>query len=418
MASAPFPLGFGPSEGTLRRSVLDPMTGEAVVARPAAPQWPDSIAERSWLLPGGISTSGELVPAAPKPVKFVGEMIRALPDIVPATIKGVDWFGRVARGEESIDDPETGHVKEDAVAKSFDLAGLAMTGSMPFSVPAGAMRSFGGRAAKTANLDALARAETLSGQGADRRAIWDQTGWFQGADKHWRFEIPDDFTLMKGTGTASELVDKRAKALGKLPSDVSVSDVMRHPALFEAYPDVAELGFSGSNQLRARGEFIGRDLVDYDGRDRIVLNNRLSDKDLHGTSLHEMAHKVQLTEGFATGARFDPDVVASGGLSPMDAYRRTAGEVEARNVQTRFAMSPQQRREIPPWLTQDVPDELQIVRGARGLDGASAESRGLQFNSGGAPIPFGFASPSEPMPEPERRPSPIPFGFPLAQGFR
>lgn len=130
MASAPFPLGFGPSEGTLRRSVLDPMTGEAVVARPAAPQWPDSVAERSWLLPGGISTSGELVPAAPKPVKFVGEMIRALPDIVPATIKGVDWFGRVARGEESIDDPETGHVKEDAVAKSFDLAGLAMMGGI------------------------------------------------------------------------------------------------------------------------------------------------------------------------------------------------------------------------------------------------------------------------------------------------
>jgi hypothetical protein len=44
------------------------------------------------------------------------------------------------------------------------------------------------------------------------------------------------------------------------------------------------------------------------------------------------------------------------------AYRRLAGETEARNVQTRRDFTPEERRARPPWTTQDVPDEQQIVR--------------------------------------------------------
>lgn len=49
--------------------------------------------------------------------------------------------------------------------------------------------------------------------------------------------------------------------------------------------------------------------------------------------------------------------------TPFDAYRRLAGEVEARNVQTRLDMTPIERRATPPWKTQEYPDELQIIRG-------------------------------------------------------
>jgi hypothetical protein len=55
----------------------------------------------------------------------------------------------------------------------------------------------------------------------------------------------------------------------------------------------------------------------------------------------------------------------SSSVDPDEAYRgykRIAGEVEARNVQTRRDFSPDQRRAVPPWLTQDVPDDQQIVR--------------------------------------------------------
>jgi hypothetical protein len=47
----------------------------------------------------------------------------------------------------------------------------------------------------------------------------------------------------------------------------------------------------------------------------------------------------------------------------VDLYRRNAGEVEARNVATRLNMTAAERRAKAPWLTQDVPDEQQIVRG-------------------------------------------------------
>lgn len=46
----------------------------------------------------------------------------------------------------------------------------------------------------------------------------------------------------------------------------------------------------------------------------------------------------------------------------LDRYRKSAGEVEARNVQKRMNMTPDERRSIPPWETQDVPFDQQIVK--------------------------------------------------------
>lgn len=45
-----------------------------------------------------------------------------------------------------------------------------------------------------------------------------------------------------------------------------------------------------------------------------------------------------------------------------DEYHRQRPEVRARNVETRVLMSPEERRARPPWVTQDVPDEQQILR--------------------------------------------------------
>jgi hypothetical protein len=47
---------------------------------------------------------------------------------------------------------------------------------------------------------------------------------------------------------------------------------------------------------------------------------------------------------------------------PYDAYHRLAGEVEARNVQTRMGLLPDDRRMLPPWATEDVAPGQQIVR--------------------------------------------------------
>lgn len=64
-------------------------------------------------------------------------------------------------------------------------------------IPAGSVGMFAGRRAKTADLNALAKAEELASSGASRDAIWNETGWFQGPDKQWRFEIDDSQANMR-----------------------------------------------------------------------------------------------------------------------------------------------------------------------------------------------------------------------------
>lgn len=44
------------------------------------------------------------------------------------------------------------------------------------------------------------------------------------------------------------------------------------------------------------------------------------------------------------------------------AYRQLFGEVEARNVQARRDMTPEERRATPPWETMDIPEENWIVQ--------------------------------------------------------
>jgi hypothetical protein len=59
--------------------------------------------------------------------------------------------------------------------------------------------------------------------------------------------------------------------------------------------------------------------------------------------------------------------------SPFDGYRHLAGEVEARNVQTRQNLSASQRQATPPWQTQDIPDSAQVFRtGNRGPQGSQS----------------------------------------------
>lgn len=54
---------------------------------------------------------------------------------------------------------------------------------------------------------------------------------------------------------------------------------------------------------------------------------------------------------------------SSGLNDPYEAYRRLAGETEARNVQKRRDYTADYRRMLAPWKTQDYPDEEQILLG-------------------------------------------------------
>lgn len=63
-----------------------------------------------------------------------------------------------------------------------------------------------------------------------------------------------------------------------------------------------------------------------------------------------------------------PDIIPQPGaergtrFSMEGNYRRSAGEVEARNASRRAALSPEERAATPPWETEDVPQDRQMVR--------------------------------------------------------
>ena len=330
-----------------------------------------------------------------------------------------------------------------------------------------ALRMFAGPLAKTADHQALSRAQEMAGQGATRDAIWRDTGWFQGVDGKWRFEIDDSGARLRTNeevqaigegmlGQAREIeqgVRARNAALREQP-DLFPATVRRangearaaarglreranenygplwneyngrrmeydfeHPGLYEAYPEVARdviLARPGMSSIDpgVRGTY---------NDNRITLRRS---GDQTSTTLHETQHHLQDVEGFARGgsgssaymsddlraqwlaeterlltpqsyeqfaanetfrgvpevevrAQYDNmarDLAAARRniYSPINRraqetaadiiYRRLAGEVEARNVQTRQNLGPSERRARPPWETQDVPDDQQIVR--------------------------------------------------------
>jgi hypothetical protein len=222
--------------------------------------------------------------------------------------------------------------------------------------PQGSVGMFAGRKAATADHAALAKAEGLASQGVPREQIWNETGWFQGPDQKWRFEIDDSKAYLDDWGSGVE-----AK-LGK---------VFDHRPAFEAYPSLSNIDVTAS---RGQGGSFNPDTnsmqVDWSP-------NRTS------TALHETQHAAQGYEGFSPGSSPDsitnmgqlselrnkltPDQLSEwSGLSMEDrkmlAYRAQAGEVEARTVQARQNLTPEQRASRPPWLDYDVPESQQIVR--------------------------------------------------------
>jgi hypothetical protein len=215
---------------------------------------------------------------------------------------------------------------------------------------------FAGPMAKTADLAALARAQKMAEVGHHASDIWENTGWFQGADKKWRFEIPDE---------KSQWVRAPAK-----DSTDRMSDVLSHSEAYQNYPELADIwaepirrGGSLRGEYYPPGAKYPRDVIRVQNEPQ-QLNpaflKLLGVKepaaaivpfDPRSTALHELQHAIQEREGFQSGGN-------SRQLGE-DRYRRTAGEVEARNVEARKDMTPSQRRAKPPWTTEDVPRSRQ-----------------------------------------------------------
>jgi len=194
---------------------------------------------------------------------------------------------------------------------------------------------FAGMMAKTADLNKLKQAEKLAELGHSADDIRDMTGWFKGVDDKWRFEIPDQPSQMtRGVGT-----------------NARVGEVLSHDELYNAYPELRDMKAYGLG-AREEGMYLPREAPS--GEAVFV-----GDNNAHSTLLHELQHAIQEREGFSAGANLKPKPSAK----DVSNYKRSAGEVEARNVQTRMSATPEQlmTEAFAPWRTADYAPYHQIV---------------------------------------------------------
>ena len=272
---------------------------------------------------------------------------------------------------------------------------------------------FAGALAKNADLGALNKAKEMEGLGTSRDEIWSETGWFNDRGD-WKFEIDDSGSKVDLTPSQNAL-KRGAPHSERFPF---VGENVEHREILgyqdSAYDDLDTIrsqltgkttkgGLYGQSKaleesINPKGEFI-------------ELSDDFYGEDGKSVMLHELQHAIQQREGFAKGGSPDfvkvedyPSIVnrfereygnlpqvkknkaemgeneyrqwavdmyansKPAGMHDLahENYQRLAGEAEARLVQTRMNMTPEQRRAKPPWLDLDVPEDELIYRGGNG----------------------------------------------------
>ena len=262
----------------------------------------------------------------------------------------------------------------------------------------------------TVRLDNLAVAREMENAGKDAKTIKLATGWERGADKLWRYEVPDEFELASLEKRLQEDLDNGiSKAWGIVyPSDLG--------QLTSEYPDFnvdimvwvgEEFENTGAYSPATEGD-------DYNfGSSASIEVKAKTVSDIIPVLVHEIQHVIQEKEGFAEGgqargltdklsAELDKRVATikqlredgrneeadelmqmSKGLAEAvinneeDAYgnyKKLAGEVESRNAAERLGMTMQQRRESLLSETEDVArkDQIILMEGLGMAEGANA----------------------------------------------
>lgn len=243
----------------------------------------------------------------------------------------------------------------DGELGNYDMGHDALTvaGALPFGgLAAGAAREgqsvgiFGGKLAKTADHEALKQFEVNEASGLSREQNWHETGWFKGTDDKPRFEINDSGAKLNNTG-------QDRNTLGK---------AIDHPDFFSAYPHFDDKG-PGYNSISPKLNYLSSKSRILDGGDGVYrghwdgigLRKDLDPVEMNSTMLHELQHGAQDLEGW------DLDSGGAFKQGGYDQYHRMANEVEARAVEARRDLTPDQRRARPPWLDYDVPENQQLI---------------------------------------------------------
>lgn len=246
---------------------------------------------------------------------------------------------------------------------------------------------------RTFRMDNLSVARKMEEEKKGAKAIKMATGWERGADGKWRYEISDakikDTMDVGGGHIVKRYEDDMLWNGGKL------SKVIDAPELFKAYPQLKDVRIETDaimNDMPSNGE--------YNAKTNTITIHADELKYMNSILNHEIQHVIQSIEGFDRGG--SPRLVrgeikkrlaevtklirqlrAEGkedeakaiveknrGLynayqanDDYNSYKSLAGEVEARNVQERMNMTPEERRKTLAESTEDVARKDQIFLG-------------------------------------------------------
>jgi hypothetical protein len=333
-------------------------------------------------------------------------------DWVESTLKSA-WEALKAPGDALAGrfDPNT----EEGVRRATDMAGWMIGAPAPVAgkLADGTLGSFAGVTSKTLDRSKLSYAQLEKSMGKHPDDVYQNTGFFQGADGRWRYEIPDDKSKVNiehfDEDTSGNLITPRTGKtdfFGKRTEGLKLQHVLDHPELYKAYPWLADKdilpmpsGMKGiSGMAASEGIYLGRQPAD----------------SMRDVLLHEAQHYIQEREGFALGGSsrqflapkwvkaqelYDKGV-EKGHIDPthpeaikykqeIDAahdaayekYTRLMGEVESRNVEVRRNLSASDRTRFPPHSTEDVARADQIHQDKYG-SAKAGDFEGIQGSTG------------------------------------
>jgi hypothetical protein len=159
---------------------------------------------------------------------------------------------------------------------------------------------FAGARSKIADKAMLQKAQEMTAQGADRKQIWEKTGWFNDVDGQWKYEI-DDSGMKYNRDDLSESVTHANT--GQNWKEGSLLEGLDHPELRNAYRDTDEIrmvDYSHKGNVAGNYREPSHGILGYDP-ETITLWEQGGYPSKKNVLAHELQHSIQSREGFAGG---------------------------------------------------------------------------------------------------------------------
>jgi hypothetical protein len=194
---------------------------------------------------------------------------------------------------------------------------------------------------------------SLEEQGISPIEIWKKTGTFRTPDGILKQEIPDNLARLRADFNAA-IANKANNYKSGIEGEIG--GMLQHSELFKAYPDLLQnLRYTAIKQPdwlpeSAAGAQYSKTIG---GKEKISTSTK-TEEDALSKLMHELQHAVQTREGWQSGG-LESQFRDTPNMTAFQQYQALPGEVEARAVQARRTMTPEQRKEIFPLVNYELP---------------------------------------------------------------